>query len=82
LPGHAEIGWYFLRKDVEWDVFGELEQIAEPMDRGPDLQVSLSRGKNANQEAMIASFHLWQEFKMHRAVSVDGAAVVLPTRLE
>jgi hypothetical protein len=61
---------------------GSLNRLPSQWDRGPDLQVSLSRGKNANQEAMIASFHLWQEFKMHCAVSVDGAAVVLPTRLE
>lgn len=81
LPVNAEIDWYFLRKDAEWDVFGELEQIAEPMDRGPDLEVSLLRGRNADREAMIASFHLWQEFKMHCAVTVDGSAAPRPAAI-
>jgi hypothetical protein len=46
--------------------------LAEPLDRGPDLQVILSRGKDADHEAIIASFRLWQEFKVHCAVSING----------
>lgn len=73
LPAHTQFEVHFLRNEAEWEVFGELLQIAVPLDRGPDLQVLLSRGRDAAHEAVIASFRIWQEFKVHCVATVENA---------
>jgi len=72
LPAHAQFDVHFFRKDAEWETFEE--QFAVQLDRGPDLQVRLFLGKVAENEELIASFRLWQEFCVHCFVTVRHRA--------
>ena len=51
-------------------MFGELLPHALVLDRGLDIRVLLWRVKEDRREAFLASYRIWQEYRVHCAVKL------------
>jgi hypothetical protein len=70
LPADAQIDVHYLTEEGEAEVFGELLPHALALDRGPDIQVLLWRVKEDGREAFMASYRIWEEYRVHCAVTL------------